>query len=364
MPIDVAPVLGALIVTLALSIAMILVRRVNLSNTPANAATDQSTGHSVRHIGGLTLWSGLSTGYLMCQEEQQLCGAVIAVGTPAFLVGLWEDLTESASLSLRFSIVTLGGLIGWSFTGYTLDHFHTPLLDDLLKYSLISLLVSCLFIGAIANAVDMVDNIYGLAPGSVLVSATGFFLLAWNAGDTELMMACAILIASILGFLLINWPLGKLQLGTCGTYLAGTALGWLAVMFNARIPEISAWAMLLICAYPIQEVLFSIWRRRSRKMHWGDPDRLHLHSLVGRRVVNPCMPWASCTTCNSVTGLLMLTASALPAAWALMWPDNHPMLMAGFLTYIMGYRLIYARLVRFAWTRQPQPHARRHWRRT
>jgi len=365
MPIDTDPALSALIVSFAVSLLIVLTQcwHGHLSHDLHSGVQRQHLAATPR-VGGIALWSGLSAGYLMCQDEHQLCGTVIAVGTPAFMVGLWEDVTKSVSVRMRLAITMVGGLIGWSFTGYSLDHLHTPFLDDLLAFPLVSIALTCFAIAGVANAINIIDGFNGLASGTVVVSASAFFLLAQQAGDAELMMACGILIAAVAGFIVINWPGGKLFLGDGGAYLAGTALGWLAVMFNARIPEISAWAMLLICAYPIQEVLFSIWRRRSRKMHWGDPDRLHLHSLVGRRVVNPCMPWASRTTRNSVTGLVMLLASALPAAWALMWPNDHPMLMAGFLTYIMGYRLIYARLVRFAWIRQPQPLARGHWRRT
>lgn len=140
----------------------------------------------------------------------------------------------------------------------------------------------------------------------MLLSAGAFFHLAISADDVPQTTACRVLIGALAGILTLNWPRGKLFLGDGGAYMAGAALGWITIMIYARVPEVSAWALLLICAYPIQEVLFSIWQRRRRKKHWGHPDRLHLHSLVGQHLVKPWMSRSSALARNSATGLVML----------------------------------------------------------
>ncbi len=46
--------------------------------------------------------------------------------------------------------------------------------------------------------------------------------------------------------------------------LVGFALAWLAVLLCMRHPGVSPWLVLLACAYPVTEVLYSVWRRRAQ----------------------------------------------------------------------------------------------------
>jgi hypothetical protein len=121
------------------------------------------------------------------------------------------------------------------------------------------------------------------------------------------------------------------------------------VLMQARHPEVSAWALLLACGYPVLEVLFSILRRRRRRRSPGDADRLHLHSLVKRRVVRRLLPHASHLVRNSVTGAFMWAAALLPAAIAVNWPTNTPVLVPGFGLCAFLYSAVYARLTQFHW---------------
>ena len=56
-------------------------------------------------------------------------------------------------------------------------------------------------------------------------------------------------------------------MGDGGAYLFGFMLAWVAVMLPVRNSSVSAWAPLLVCAYPLLETGFSIWRRHNRNGH-------------------------------------------------------------------------------------------------
>lgn len=104
------------------------------------------------------------------------------------------------------------------------------------------------------------------------------------------------------------------------------------------------------------ELLFSIYRRRMHGSHPGQPDRLHLHSLLMRRVVCPGLnhmlphdPYLAKMLRNPATGLLLalMTLPAVVAAFALRHHTGGACLaVAGFM---LGYVAIYARMVRFHW---------------
>ena len=63
-------------------------------------------------------------------------------------------------------------------------------------------------------------------------------------------------------------------------------LAELAVLLVVRNPSVSPFYALAVLFYPVFETGFSIWRRRfKRGVPVDQPDALHLHQLVFRRLV-------------------------------------------------------------------------------
>jgi len=301
-------------------------------------------------VGGIAIAMGVVAGYLSASSATQaLLGPLILAGIPAFAFGLLEDLTKRVSVRTRL-LATMGcGVLGWAITGYSITDADLPGLDWLLGFTVISVLFTAFAVGGIANAINIVDGFNGLAAGTVIIILTAFGVMATALGDHDLALVCLSLGGAVVGFLLVNWPLGKIFLGDGGAYFMGFALAWLAVLILARHAEVSAWAPMLVCGFPVLEVLFSIVRRRRRNLSPGDPDRLHLHSLVKRRVSRALLPHASNLVRNSVTGAIMWIAALVPAAIAVTWPTHTGMLVLGFVVCGLLYTAVYARLTQFCW---------------
>ena len=173
---------------------------------------------------------------------------------------------------------------------------------------------------------------------------------------------CFVVAAVALGFGAINWPLGKLFLGDGGAYLLGFLVGWLAILLPMRHPEINAWATLLVCAYPVLEVAFSVRRRRKREGHHpGQPDKAHLHHFIHRRLIPKLAANRGAALRNGFTSPFCWLYAALPATWAVLFAQNTPMLMLGLVLVTLVYSAVYARLTQFGWCyraltmRQPVP---------
>ena len=301
-------------------------------------------------VGGIAIAMGVVAGYLFASTASQaLLGPLILAGIPAFAFGLLEDVTKRVSVRTRL-LATMGcGVLGWAITGYSITGADLPGLDWLLGFTAFSVLFTAFAVGGIANAINIVDGFNGLAAGTVIIILTAFGVMTTALGDHDLALVCLILGCAVLGFLLVNWPLGKIFLGDGGAYFVGFALAWLAVLILHRHAEVSAWAPMLVCGFPILEVLFSIVRRRRRNLSPGDPDRLHLHSLVKRRVARALLPDSSNLIRNSVTGAIMWVAALVPAAIAVTWHNHTTMLALGFVVCAMLYTAIYARLTQFSW---------------
>lgn len=301
-------------------------------------------------IGGVAIIAGVLAAYVMSGPgRRSLLGPLLLAGAPAFVFGLVEDLTKRVSVLARLLATMACGVLGWGITGLSITDVNVPGLDWLLAFPVMSVAFTAFAVGGVANAVNIIDGFNGLAMGAIIIILVSFALIAAAFGDTDLVRICLMLAGVVLGFGLVNWPLGKMFLGDGGAYFMGFALAWLAVLILARHPEVSAWAPMLVCGYPILEVFFSIARRRRRGVSAGAADRLHLHSLLNRRVVRRLLPRASNLIRNSATGAIMWIAALLPAAIAVNWSTHTPALVFGFAVCALLYSSIYARLTQFRW---------------
>ncbi|MFN5700513.1 MAG: glycosyl transferase, partial [Betaproteobacteria bacterium] len=151
------------------------------------------------------------------------------------------------------------------------------------------------------------------------------------------------------GFLVVNFPLGKIFLGDGGAYTLGFWLAWLAVLLIERNPEVSAVAVLLSCAYPVLEVVFSVVRRLRRAHPAMHPDRLHLHSLVKCRLARKRLAhWPTVMQNASVSPFVWLIALGPACMGAVFW-KTPPAAWAGLLAFALVYAVIYRRLALFRW---------------
>lgn len=301
-------------------------------------------------IGGLAILVGL----LVCcafidRAQQELLAPLILCGVPAFVYGLLEDITKRVSVRTRLLATMTCGVLGWAVTGQALTDVDVPFINTLLQFTPAAVLFTSFAVGGVANAINIIDGFNGLAAGSVIIMTVGLAILALSAGDTDLAVVCLVLTGSVLGFGLVNWPFGKIFLGDGGAYFVGFALAWIAVLLKARNPAISAWAPVLVCGFPILEVLFSIWRRAKRRLSPGNPDRLHLHSLVRRRLIGRVMRKRSHLACNSATGFAMWVVTSVPVFLALQWPNDSIFLITSFAFSGLLYSATYARLSQFRW---------------
>lgn len=313
--------------------------------------------HPTPRVGGIAIVVGVFAGYLLAQPERQaILGTLLLAGLPAFAFGLAEDITKQVSVMARLLATMASGALGWLLTGTAISSLGIAGVDSLLAYSVVSVLFTAFAVGGVANAVNIVDGFNGLASGFVVIALVGVALLAQSAGDTSLSLACLSIAAAVVGFWLVNWPWGKLFLGDGGSYFGGFALAWASVLLIERNAMVTPFAPLLVCIHPVTEVLFSIYRRRLHGSHPGHPDRLHLHSLLARRVVRPLLsklwpndPQFVRAMRNPATGLLLALMS-IPAVLAAMWVETQPLSAAlTCVLFMLGYVTIYARLVRFHW---------------
>jgi UDP-N-acetylmuramyl pentapeptide phosphotransferase/UDP-N-acetylglucosamine-1-phosphate transferase len=298
-------------------------------------------------IGGIAMFLGLVVaGLLLHGQLSALLGLMLIASAPAFGSGLLEDLTKRVGVRDRLLATLCSGLLGWWFTGYALHHVGIMWIDLLLGWLPFSVAFTAFAVGGIANAVNIIDGFNGLAAGTLIICFGAFSLISLRVGDPVLAALSLVLIAVLLGFMLLNFPFGKIFMGDGGAYLMGFMLASVAVMLPMRNPDVSKWASLLVCGYPIIETLFSMGRRYWKKSNPGQPDSEHLHSLIKVKLVRRYFAHLPPAMRNAfVAPICWLFALVMPAM-ALVWYGDTTALMVaaagGFMLYLLLYTVLFA----------------------
>ena len=307
--------------------------------------------HPTPRVGGISIAVGVLFGYVLASREVRLLlGPLILAGIPAFAIGLLDDITKKVSVRTRLLITMACGVLGWMITGHAITHANMPGLNWLLTFTVFSVAFTAFAVGGVANAINIIDGFNGLAAGAVIIILTAFGLICLELDDPILAYTCLILSGAVAGFMLMNWPMGKIFLGDGGAYFLGFAIAWVAVLMLARHPNLSAWAPMLACGYPILEVGFSFVRKYRREgYHPGQPDSVHLHMLMHRRLARRFYPKAGRRLQNGLTSPFVWAYALVPAVWAVIFYNNTEALLFGFVVSMGLYAAFYTRLTQFRW---------------
>jgi len=247
--------------------------------------------HVVPRIGGLGILIGLLISLLVRRFENEVVGnfglLLIASSLPAFLFGFLEDITKKVGVKIRLIASFIAAAIAGQLLGGWLTSVQVLGIDNLmLAYPALAIGITCFAVAGVANAFNIIDGYNGLSSVVAIIILGGLTYVAFQVGDTQIMIASLAMIGALLGFLVWNYPRGLIFLGDGGAYLVGFWIAELSVLLTARHSGVSKWFPLLLCIYPIFETLFTIYRRVIlKRLHPGMPDALHLHQLIYRRIV-------------------------------------------------------------------------------
>lgn len=323
---------------------------------------DSSTGVQKFHtaptprIAGIALVVGVLAGYAFSShspaaaEKRQILSAILMAGMPAFIFGLLEDITKKVSVKTRLLATMASGLLGWGITGVSLTSVDIWGVDWLLGFTAVSVLFTAFAVGGVANAINIIDGFNGLTAGVALIMLAAFGLIAREVGDIPLAFACLIIAGAVLGFFLVNWPFGKIFLGDGGAYFLGFTLAWIAILLPQRNAQVSPWASLLICSYPIIEVGFSFVRKSLREgYHPSQPDGVHLHMLANKRWARKIYGEFPQTLQNGLTSPFLWLYAAIPCTTAVFSYQYTWLCAVLLVASTLVYLAMYSKLAFFRW---------------
>ncbi|HUF37981.1 MAG TPA: hypothetical protein VMN57_05615 [Anaerolineales bacterium] len=246
-------------------------RRIGLVSRPRS---DRWNRRAVPTVGGIGVFIAgalallLAGGGAAAEHTGLLFGAVLI-----FLIGLYDDLRDlSPPVKLSAQIMVALVVI---FSGYRTGFFGNELLN---------ILVTVAWLVGITNAVNLLDNMDGVAGGISLIAAGFLSFFFWrNGADGDLLVISLALFGGLLAFLVFNFPPATVFMGDSGSLLFGFTLAGLAI---AKTPQASnVFAVLgvpaLLFAMPILDTAFVTITRLMRGQSPARGGRDHTsHRLV------------------------------------------------------------------------------------
>jgi UDP-N-acetylmuramyl pentapeptide phosphotransferase/UDP-N-acetylglucosamine-1-phosphate transferase len=320
----------------------------------------------VPRIGGLALLAGLLTVNLcnvldistvqLDRDDASNYSLLLISCIPAFLAGLVEDLTKTVSALTRLLATFASAFVACWLLGAFLPRLDVWGLDFIIQWAPAAMVVTAFAVAGVSHSINIIDGFNGLAGFVAIAMLSGIGFVAWNGGDMFIVYLAATGVGAAIGFLCLNYPTGRVFLGDGGAYLLGFWIAETAVLAIVRNPTIITWQILSICAYPIIEVLFTMYRRKVvRRAGVGVPDRLHLHSLIYRRIVrrfmprNERQPWMR----NAVVTCIVMAWVVPITIVAILFGDSIQSAVLIVSLQSLMYLTFYARLVRGRWCLNP-----------
>ena len=298
-------------------------------------------------VGGIALMIGaIAGGFYLDRAAFGIWTTVCLCSLPAFMSGLAEDLSKRVGAKWRLIATLFAGQAVVQSTGFRIDRIGIPGADFLLSFQAFAVFFTAFAIAGVANAINIIDGINGLATGVAIINLIALASLAQVVGDQLMLQLCLLTIAVLAGFFILNFPFGRIFLGDAGAYSAGFVVATLAVAVPYRNPVLSPLVGLLVVAYPVVETVVTIQRRLGRNRGpVGQPDRLHLHSLIFRRNARSMTRTSGFPFSRHIlTCAVVLTLPILSAWLALLTYDEPPKILVGLAAVGVVYIFLYRRV--------------------
>lgn len=228
---------------------------------------------------------------------------LLFAGTLMMLTGLiddWRGLSWKTRLGVQFLVA--GVCVIWQ--GWRLTSF--------IDIPWITWVLSALWIVALINSFNMLDNMDGLSSGVAAIAAAMLATLLLLSPDPrshqpQLFVAgfLLVIVGALMGFLVHNRPPAKIFMGDAGSYFVGFSIAVTTLLatfteYHGTHPH-AVLAPLCVLAVPLYDMLSVIWIRLREGRSPFEGDKSHFsHRLVelgltkGQAVLTIYLTTATC----------------------------------------------------------------------
>ena len=224
-------------------------------------------------LGGIGIFLAFTIPYLIFIPMNKVTIGILFCMLIIFTLGLLDDIfSETPEIKLVIQLVVAIIAI---FFGITVK---------IIPYPFIAIPLTILWIVIITNALNILDNMDGLAAGISFITASIIFIYSLSYNLTLPAILSVILAGSTLGFFRYNFNPAKIFMGDCGSLFLGftlsliTIIGTWRTVTNLLLVLMVPLAIMIIPIFDIALVTFTR-TSRGRAMFQGGKDHSS-HRLV------------------------------------------------------------------------------------
>lgn len=164
-------------------------------------------------LGGIAIFLATLIGYLIFVPKTQGSMVVFASAAWLFIVGLIDDFLNIKPYQKLFGQI-IGAVVVIGF-GMTIPLTGNQIFD---------IWLTLFWIVGITNAINLLDNMDGLAAGIAAIASLSLAAGLASDGQISELLFVAVFIGSLIGFLLYNFNPASIFMGDCGSMFVGFLL--------------------------------------------------------------------------------------------------------------------------------------------
>lgn len=204
------------------------------------------------------------------------------------ITGIIDDIKTIKPLT-KLAGQLIAAIIVVSF-GVRIEHMSLPFITETLKIdsSIISSLITIIWIVGVTNAINLTDGLDGLSSGITLISCISLLIIfALNASPLIAIILVTALIGALMGFLPFNFAPAKTFIGDTGANFLGFMLSIISILGIAKTYTAAVIVLpVIVLGLPIMDVVLAIIRRiikgkSIKAVFQADKGHLH-HRLVAK----------------------------------------------------------------------------------
>jgi UDP-GlcNAc:undecaprenyl-phosphate/decaprenyl-phosphate GlcNAc-1-phosphate transferase len=265
---------GSIISTLLLSLALTFAVRKIAMRTGMVAAPRKDRWHQkpTAMLGGIAIYVAFVAGYFLFAPTLPQFYPILIAGSLLFVVGLIDDIYQLKPYTKLIAQVIVAAAT--VYFGARLTLTSSEVVNDF---------ITIFWLVGITNAINLLDNMDGLAGGVSVISCIFLAVTFFIGGQTGEMMLPILLGCAALGFLVFNFNPATIFMGDCGSMFLGFMLGGTALLSYGRLRNVTAVLLTpaLILLIPIFDTcMVTVTRKLSgRPVSQGGRDHTS-HRLV------------------------------------------------------------------------------------
>lgn len=231
------------------------------------------------YLGGVAVFTGFLLPAFFFSPSPSSALPLFLVTSQMFVLGIYDDLRRiNPATKFIGQIIAAATAI---FLGYSLHFSAWPALDALL---------TALWIIGLTNAVNLLDNMDGLAGGIGLIAALYLTCLFRQHADPQNTVLALALVGAIAGFLVYNFYPASIFMGDAGSLFLGSTLSLLTTQAQGQASNVLSLVAVpaLILLVPIFDTALVTLTRllRGRPVSQGGTDHSS-HRLVVLGLAEP-----------------------------------------------------------------------------